>query len=54
VPDSVTKATLRQYRYSDAITEITKFPDRAHSLTIDHQWRDLADTGDDLALPARA
>jgi pimeloyl-ACP methyl ester carboxylesterase len=44
VPESVTKATLRQYRHSDAITEITEFPDRAHSLTIDHGWRDVADT----------
>jgi pimeloyl-ACP methyl ester carboxylesterase len=43
VPESVTKATLKQYRHSDAVTELHEFPDRAHSLTIDHGWRDVAD-----------
>ncbi len=42
VPEAVTKATLKQYRHSDAITEIHEFPDRAHSLTIDSGWRDVA------------
>ena len=44
VPEAVTRATLKQYRHSDAITDITDFPDRAHSLTIDHGWREVADT----------
>ena len=26
------------------MTEIVKIPDRGHSLTIDHGWRDVADT----------
>ncbi|MFI5910590.1 alpha/beta hydrolase [Dactylosporangium sp. NPDC051541] len=43
VPEAVTKATLKQYRHSNAITEILEFPDRAHSLTIDHGWGDVAD-----------
>ncbi len=43
VPEAVTKATLKQYRHSDAVTDILEFPDRAHSLTIDHGWRDVAD-----------
>jgi len=43
VPEAVTKATLKQYRHSDAVTEIFEFPDRAHSLTIDHGWQDVAD-----------
>ena len=43
VPEAVTKATLKQYRHSDAITEIMEFPDRAHSLTIDSGWRTVAD-----------
>ena len=43
VPEAVTRATLKQYRHSSAITEILEFPDRAHSLTIDHGWRDVAD-----------
>jgi pimeloyl-ACP methyl ester carboxylesterase len=43
VPEAVTKATLKQYRHSDAVTELLEFPDRGHSLTIDHGWRDVAD-----------
>ncbi|GAA3452069.1 alpha/beta hydrolase [Dactylosporangium matsuzakiense] len=43
VPEAVTKATLKQYRHSNAITEILEFADRAHSLTIDHGWGDVAD-----------
>ena len=43
VPESVTRATLKQYRHSRAVTDILDFPDRAHSLTIDHGWRDVAD-----------
>jgi len=42
VPESVTKATLKQYRHSDAVTDFLEFPDRAHSLTIDHGWREVA------------
>ncbi|HEX3790869.1 MAG TPA: alpha/beta fold hydrolase [Pseudonocardiaceae bacterium] len=43
VPESVTRATLKQYRHSDAVTDILEFSDRAHSLTIDHGWREVAD-----------
>jgi pimeloyl-ACP methyl ester carboxylesterase len=43
VPEAVTKSTLKQYRHSEAVTDILEFPDRAHSLTIDHGWRDVAD-----------
>ena len=43
VPEAVTRATLKQYRHSDAITDLLEFPDRAHSLTIDHGWREVAD-----------
>ena len=43
VPEAVTKATLKQYRHSEAVTDILEFPDRAHSLTIDHGWQDVAD-----------
>jgi dienelactone hydrolase len=37
-PEAVTRATLKQYRHSDAVTDLTEFADRAHSLTIDHGW----------------
>jgi pimeloyl-ACP methyl ester carboxylesterase len=43
VPEAVTRATLKQYRHSEAVTEIMEFPDRAHSLTIDSGWRTVAD-----------
>jgi pimeloyl-ACP methyl ester carboxylesterase len=43
VPEAVTKATLKQYRHSDAVTDLLEFEDRAHSLTIDHGWTDVAD-----------
>ncbi|MBO2445998.1 alpha/beta hydrolase [Actinomadura barringtoniae] len=43
VPESVTRSTLKQYRHSEAVTDLTEFPDRGHSLTIDHGWRDVAD-----------
>ena len=43
VPEAVTRATLKQYRHSDAVTDILEFEDRAHSLTIDSGWRDVAD-----------
>jgi hypothetical protein len=44
VPEAITKSTYKQYRKSKAVTEITEFPDRGHSLTIDHGWREVADS----------
>jgi pimeloyl-ACP methyl ester carboxylesterase len=44
VPETVTRATLKQYRHSDAVTDIIGFPDRGHSLTIDGGWREVAET----------
>jgi pimeloyl-ACP methyl ester carboxylesterase len=44
VPEAVTRATLKQYRHSDAVTDLVEFPDRGHSLTIDSGWREVADT----------
>jgi pimeloyl-ACP methyl ester carboxylesterase len=43
VPEAITKSTLKQYRHSPAVTELMEFPDRGHSLTIDHGWRDVAE-----------
>ncbi|KQM59508.1 alpha/beta hydrolase [Agreia sp. Leaf210] len=42
VPETVVDATLRQYRDSNAVTELITFTDRGHSLTIDHGWNQLA------------
>jgi pimeloyl-ACP methyl ester carboxylesterase len=44
VPEAITRATLKQYRHSDAVTDLIEFPDRGHSLTIDSGWREVADT----------
>jgi pimeloyl-ACP methyl ester carboxylesterase len=43
VPEAITKSTLKQYRGSDAVTDLAEFPDRGHSLTIDSGWRAVAD-----------
>lgn len=42
VPPVLVKSTLRNYRKSGAVTEIKEFPDRGHSLTIDHCWQEIA------------
>ena len=42
VPPAVTTATRRLYHKSPAVTDLTEFPDRGHSLTIDHGWREVA------------
>jgi alpha-beta hydrolase superfamily lysophospholipase len=44
VAPAITKATLKQYRKSAAVTELIEFLDRGHSLTIDHGWREVAET----------
>jgi non-heme chloroperoxidase len=42
VPPAIVKATLKQYATSPAVTEFKEFPDRGHSLTIDHGWPEVA------------
>jgi pimeloyl-ACP methyl ester carboxylesterase len=44
VAPPITRATLKLYRHSTAVTELHEFPDRGHSLTIDSGWRVVADT----------
>jgi alpha-beta hydrolase superfamily lysophospholipase len=43
VPEAITKATVKQYRHSSAVTDLEEFADRGHSLTIDSGWREVAD-----------
>jgi pimeloyl-ACP methyl ester carboxylesterase len=43
VPAAVSRATVRLYGKSHAVTDLRQFPDRGHSLTIDSGWRDIAD-----------
>ena len=42
VPEVITKSTLKQYRRSDAVTDLEEF-DRGHSLIIDSGWREVAE-----------
>jgi pimeloyl-ACP methyl ester carboxylesterase len=42
VPEAITKATLKQYKHSTAVTDLLEFPDRGHALVIDHGWREVA------------
>jgi len=44
VPYVTAKAAFKQYAKSAAITDFHEFVGRGHSLTIDHGWRDVADT----------
>ena len=44
VPWSITNAAFRQQQANPGLTEIVEMPNRGHSLTIDHGWREVADT----------
>jgi predicted esterase len=43
VPEAITKSTRKQYKHSDAVTDVMEFADRGHSLTIDNGWREVAE-----------
>jgi pimeloyl-ACP methyl ester carboxylesterase len=43
VPEAITTATLKQYRHSNAVTELVEFENRGHSLVIDSGWADVAE-----------
>src|SRR3954462_2481931 len=43
VPETITKATLKQYRHSSAVTDLREFADRGHSLVVDSGWRAVAE-----------
>jgi pimeloyl-ACP methyl ester carboxylesterase len=42
-PPAITKATLKQYRKSPAVTDYKEFPDRGHSLALDSGRHEVAD-----------
>jgi pimeloyl-ACP methyl ester carboxylesterase len=44
VPRAVSRATVKRYHKSTAITDYRDFPDRGHSLTIDSGWPEVADS----------
>ncbi|WP_188895549.1 alpha/beta hydrolase [Microlunatus endophyticus] len=44
VPLAITRATYNyQHKHNPGVTEFTEIPDRGHSLTIDHGWREVAE-----------
>jgi pimeloyl-ACP methyl ester carboxylesterase len=44
VPWAIANAAYKRQRRNPAVTEIVKMPNRGHSLTIDHGWREVAET----------
>jgi non-heme chloroperoxidase len=44
VPWAIANASYKRQRRNPAVTEITKVPNRGHSLTIDSGWGEVADT----------
>jgi esterase/lipase len=44
VPWAIAHASYKRQRRNKNVTEIVKIADRGHSLTIDHGWREVADT----------
>jgi non-heme chloroperoxidase len=42
VPWAIAHAAYKRQRHNPAVTEIIKMPNRGHSLTIDHGWREVA------------
>jgi pimeloyl-ACP methyl ester carboxylesterase len=48
VPWAIAHAAYKRQRHNDAVTEIVKMPNRGHSLTIDHGWREVAQTALDF------
>jgi pimeloyl-ACP methyl ester carboxylesterase len=43
VPEVVARAAYKLYSGSGAVTSYHEFPDRGHSLVLDHGWREVAD-----------
>ncbi len=43
VPPVLSKAAFNQYKKSPAITELKSFPNRGHSLALDHGWKEVAE-----------
>ena len=43
VPWAIANASYKKQKRNEGVTEIVEIPDRGHSLTIDHGWREVAD-----------
>ena len=44
VPWAIANAAYKRQRRNPGVTEVAKIPNRGHSLTIDHGWREVAET----------
>ncbi len=44
VPWAIANASYKKQKRNEGVTEIVKMDGRGHSLTIDHGWREVADT----------
>jgi pimeloyl-ACP methyl ester carboxylesterase len=48
VPWAIAHSAYKRQRRNPALTEIVKIPNRGHALTIDHGWREVAQTALDF------
>jgi pimeloyl-ACP methyl ester carboxylesterase len=48
VPWAIANAAYKRQKRNPGVTEIVKLPNRGHSLTIDHGWREVAQTSLDF------
>jgi pimeloyl-ACP methyl ester carboxylesterase len=48
VPWAIANASYKRQKRNPSVTEIKKVPNRGHSLTIDHGWREVAQTALDF------
>ena len=48
VPWAIANAAYKRQKHNPAVTEIVKMPNRGHALTIDHGWREVAQTALDF------
>jgi non-heme chloroperoxidase len=56
VPWAIANAAYKRQKRNPSVTEIKKMPNRGHSLTIDHGWREVAQTALDFVkrfIPAK-
>jgi len=43
-PTAFANASYKRQKRNEGVTEIVKIPNRGHALTIDHGWREVAET----------
>ena len=48
VPWAIANAAYKRQKHNPGVTEIVKIPNRGHALTIDHGWREVAQTALDF------